>query len=278
MGGVIPRLRFRNARVRQSLHLPFAVRAYESVAGSLIDRFSKSTSTKTGAEHTTKEVAKLECEKLLASSCGLHTQPPLFLRDFTAPAVASDLITQYRPIGRIQTSRPAQGSILLATTDLCDAHTDLVQIAAPSFRNYGAKKAFFGAIATVKVFEDTVLVRAALEESGSGRVLVVDGAGSLRCALIGELVATLAMKHGWAGIVLNAAVRDVEALAKLELGICALAAHPKKSGKMGRGNRDITVTFAGVSFRPGEWLVSDADGIVTAPSSLPREVFWGVEA
>ena len=157
---------------------------------------------------------------------------------------------------------------MISTTDLCDAHSDAVQVLTPGFNNYGGTNHFAGSIMTVKVLEDNVIVRAMLEQPGEGRVLVVDGGGSLNCALLGDMIANLAHNNGWAGIVLNSAVRDVEALNQIDIGIKALAAHPKKSVKTGAGETNIPVTFASVTFTPGDYLVSDADGIVVVPASL----------
>jgi regulator of ribonuclease activity A len=157
--------------------------------------------------------------------------------------------------------------MLLATTDLSDAHSD-VQIAEPLFRDFGGERAFFGPIATLKLFEDNALVREALESPGEGRVLVVDGAGSLRCALVGGNLAALAEKNGWSGIVVFGAVRDTRELATAKVGVKALAPHPKKSIKKGAGERDVPVTFAGVTFRPGAWLYADEDGILVSERRL----------
>jgi regulator of ribonuclease activity A len=155
-----------------------------------------------------------------------------------------------------------------ATSDLCDAHGDALQVVAPLFRDFGGRRRFAGPIATVKVREDNVLVRAALEQPGAGRVLVVDGGGSLACALLGDQIAVLAYTNGWAGLVINGAVRDVEAVSAIDIGLKALAACPRKSGKKGAGERDVPVTFAGVTFVPGAWLAADADGIVVAAAPL----------
>jgi regulator of ribonuclease activity A len=155
-----------------------------------------------------------------------------------------------------------------ATTELCDAHADAVRVVAPLFRDFGGRRRFAGVIATVKVHEDNVLVRRALEQPGGGRVLVIDGGGSLHCALLGDKIAGLAQANGWAGIVLNGAVRDVEALAAIDLGVKALAACPRKSAKNGWGERDVPVIFGGVTFIPGQWLAADADGIVVAAQPL----------
>jgi regulator of ribonuclease activity A len=155
-----------------------------------------------------------------------------------------------------------------ATTDLCDAHHDL-QICAPVFRDFGGHTAFHGRIATLKVFEDNALVRSTLESPGADRVLVVDGGGSLRCALVGGMLGELAVKNRWAGIVVNGCVRDFGELAALPLGVRALAAHPRKSFKgLHGGAADVPVEFAGVRFAPGAWLYADADGIVVSANAV----------
>jgi regulator of ribonuclease activity A len=155
-----------------------------------------------------------------------------------------------------------------ATTDLTDAHGDACRVPDPIFRDFGGARAFSGPITTVKCHEDNSLVRAALEEPGAGRVLVVDGGGSLRCALLGDMLGEFGVKNGWAGVVVYGCVRDTARLATLNLGIKALAAHPKKSEKRGHGVRDIPVRFAGVSFTPGEYLYADEDGIVVSSRAL----------
>ncbi len=153
-------------------------------------------------------------------------------------------------------------------TDLCDAFPGRVRVAEPVFRDFGGRAAFSGPISTVQVLEDNALVRTALEEPGRGRVLVVDGGGSLRSALVGGNLGQLAAKNGWDGILVFGCIRDTAELMAVDLGVKALAAHPKKSGKQGTGARDVPVTFAGVTFRPGEWLAADADGIIVADGPL----------
>ncbi len=155
-----------------------------------------------------------------------------------------------------------------ATADLCDQHEDKVKVAEPIFRSYGARIGFAGRIATVKIFEDNVLVRQALSEKGDGRVLVVDGGGSLRCALVGDQLAVLARDNGWQGIVVYGCIRDSAAIDELPLGMRALATHPLKSIKKGAGDRNIPVTFAGITFVPGHYLYADADGVIVSPVSL----------
>lgn len=151
---------------------------------------------------------------------------------------------------------------MIPTADLCDARPEAVRVVAPMFRDFGGAPRFAGAISTVKAHEDNTLVRKALEEPGAGRVLVVDGGGSMRCAMLGGNLAEIAQQNGWAGVVVYGCVRDCRDLARTAVGIKALAAHPMKSAKRGEGQRDVPVTFGGVTFRPGEHLTADEDGIV----------------
>jgi regulator of ribonuclease activity A len=153
----------------------------------------------------------------------------------------------------------------LSTTDVSDAHPE-AQVCDPVFLSWGARPAFSGPITTLKVFEDNTLVRAAVEQPGEGRVLVVDGGGSLRCAMFGGNLGVLAAENGWAGVVVNGAVRDVDELDAQPIGIRGLAAHPRRSEKgMHSGQTGIPVVFAGVVFREGEWLLADRDGILVLP-------------
>jgi regulator of ribonuclease activity A len=155
-----------------------------------------------------------------------------------------------------------------ATTDLCDAHPE-AQVCDPVLIDFGGRRAFHGPIATLKVFEDNGPVRAAVETPGAGRVLVVDGGGSLRCALVGGLLGKLAAAQGWAGIVVYGCVRDRDELAQCDVGIKALATMPRKSEKgLHGGHADRVVRFAGTTFRPGAWLYADADGVVVAEGAI----------
>jgi RraA famliy len=156
---------------------------------------------------------------------------------------------------------------MYATADLCDHHPDL-RVLAPLFRDYGGRAAFHGAVHTLRVADDNSLVREALETPGRGRVLVVDGGGSLRCALLGDRLGQLAMDNGWSGVVVHGCVRDAAVLATLHLGVRALATHPRKSAKHGRGETGVVLEFAGVTLRPGDWLYADADGLVLATQPL----------
>ncbi len=162
---------------------------------------------------------------------------------------------------------PELPSAVLPTADLSDAHPQ-VQIAEPVFRNYGGQAAFCGPAVTVRVFEDNTPVRAVLETPGQGRVLVVDGGASLNCALLGDQLGTLAVQNGWAGVVINGCVRDTAALAGLPLGVKALAAHPRRSGKGGSGEQDVSLMFAGVGIEPGHWVYADADGLLVSRVEL----------
>lgn len=149
----------------------------------------------------------------------------------------------------------------MKTADLCDAHPD-ARVLAPILRSFGGARSFSGRIATVKAHEDNTRVREALSEPGERRVLVVDGGGSTRCALVGDMLATLGQGSGWAGIVVYGCIRDSDVIATIALGVHALGTHPKKSEKRGEGQRDVPVTFGGVTFVPGEWLAADDDGVV----------------
>ena len=150
------------------------------------------------------------------------------------------------------------------TADLVDEQGVAVDSCDLQLRQFGGLAAFEGAIATVRCDEDNALLKAVLSEPGNGRVLVVDGAGSLHTALMGDLIAGLAVDNGWAGVVIHGAVRDSVALAHLALGVKALGTNPRKSGKTGAGERDVPVSFGGVTFRPGAHLYSDDDGILVA--------------
>ncbi|KAB2341271.1 ribonuclease E activity regulator RraA [Actinomadura rudentiformis] len=155
-----------------------------------------------------------------------------------------------------------------ATADLIDDFGDELQSCETQFRQYGAHAAFGGPIATVRCFRDNGLVKQLLNTPGDGRVLVVDGGGSLASALMGDMIAASAVKNGWAGVVINGAVRDVAVLRTLELGVKALGSNPRKSAKDGAGEVDEPLAFGGVEFRENDWLYSDEDGIVVAARKL----------
>lgn len=155
-----------------------------------------------------------------------------------------------------------------ATTDLSDAHPE-AQVAEPIFGDFGGLIDFHGPIKTIKVFEDNALVRATLEKPGEGRVLVVDGGGSTRCALVGGNLGQLAVKNNWAGIVVYGYIRDSEEISEQEFGLKALGTHPRKSEKgLHSAAEDKVVSFAGITFKPGAWLYADADGIVVSDQPI----------
>ncbi|SDX38415.1 regulator of ribonuclease activity A [Marininema mesophilum] len=157
---------------------------------------------------------------------------------------------------------------MLRTTDLCDQYSEELQIAEPLFTYFGGKSLFSGPIATVKVKEDNVLVVEALETVPEGSILVVDGEGSMACALLGDRLAGIAVTRGLSGIIVHGCVRDTADLATMNVGILALAPMPKKSRKEGKGERDVPVTFAGVTWTPGHWAYIDEDGIVVSERPL----------
>jgi regulator of ribonuclease activity A len=155
-----------------------------------------------------------------------------------------------------------------ATADLCDAHSEELQVCEPIFHDYGGRRAFHGAVCTLRCFEDNSLLKSAVEEPGAGRVLVVDGGGSRRRALLGGNLAATAARNGWAGVLLYGCVRDSAELAALPLGVRALGSVPLRSDKRGVGEREVAVRFAGVTFRPGDYVYADADGVVLAHTRL----------
>jgi regulator of ribonuclease activity A len=155
-----------------------------------------------------------------------------------------------------------------ATADLADAHADVIKSCEVQFRQFGRPVRFHGPIRTVQSPEDNVLIKQTLSSLGSGAVLVIGGAASLRCALVGDIIARIAQQNGWAGLVVWGAVRDTAALASLDIGIKALGSNPRRCNKNGTGWVDVPVGFGGVEFRPGYWLYSDDDGIVVSTRQL----------
>ena len=154
------------------------------------------------------------------------------------------------------------------TADLCDAFPQLVQPAEPLFHDYGGVNKFAGPIETLRVFEDNALLRQVLETEGRGRVLVVDGGASLRCALVGGRLALLAHEKGWSGVLINGCVRDAAELGLVPIGIRALNTTPMRSGKTGAGEWGGKVFFAGIAFSQGKYLYADGDGILLADRNL----------
>ncbi|MFA5589089.1 MAG: ribonuclease E activity regulator RraA [Lysobacteraceae bacterium] len=156
----------------------------------------------------------------------------------------------------------------LATTDLCDAHEENIRVLALPWLDLGGRRAFHGLITTIKAFEDNSRVREAVAEAGHGRVLLVDGGGSLARAMLGDLLAAKAVENGWEGIVIHGAIRDSAAIATMDLGVKALGRCPRKTEKLGDGRRDVTLEIAGVTVQPGQWLYADADGVIVSDTAL----------
>ena len=159
----------------------------------------------------------------------------------------------------------------VSVPDICDDYMDRVRVLAPLFRDYGARRKFHGEIVTVKCFEDNSLVRDLVGTEGRGRVIVVDGGGSMRRALLGDLLAARAARNGWQGLVINGCVRDVEILESIELGVKALNSHPVKTEKRGEGQLNVPVEFAGVTIHPGQFLYADANGVAVADRDLEAD-------
>ena len=154
------------------------------------------------------------------------------------------------------------------TADLYDQHGEGLRVCEPIFGDYGGLVRFTGPVATVKCFEDNTQVKAALAEPGEGRVLVVDAGGSMRCAMLGDVIAQSAVDNGWVGVLMYGCIRDSREIADMDLGVKALGTNPRKSQRRGEGQRDIPVAFAGVTFRPGDWVYCDEDGVVVADGPL----------
>jgi len=160
-----------------------------------------------------------------------------------------------------------------ATTDLCDDNEPLLasgelRVLPPVWRGWGRRPCFAGPVATVRCHDDNSMVRQSLETPGQGRVLVVAGGGSLRCALLGGNLAVLAEKNGWAGVVVDGCVRDTAEIDACAIGVRALAAHPRRSDRRGSGEREVAVEIGGVPIAPGDWCYADADGVVIAARPL----------
>ena len=165
-------------------------------------------------------------------------------------------------------------TVPFVTCDLLDDNEDKdLQVVSPSidgkfFKSYGARKTFGGQVVTVKCFEDNSRVKELLATDGTGKVLVVDGGASMRCALMGDLIAESAVKNNWNGVIIYGCVRDVDAIATLDLGVHALAAIPQKSTRKGVGEVDLVLQFGGVTITPNDYIYADNNGIVVSKESL----------
>ena len=161
----------------------------------------------------------------------------------------------------------------VVTADLCDANEaaladGTLRVFDPGLIALGARSAFMGQAATLKLFEDNSLIADTVKTAGDGRVLVVDAGGSRRCAVFGGNLAAAAASNGWAGVVINGCARDSVEIDAADVGVRALALHPRRPAKRGEGQRDIPVTFLGVTVRPGEWIYADADGVLVSSTAL----------
>jgi len=159
----------------------------------------------------------------------------------------------------------------LLTSELYDAHPDHVFVAEPVFRDFGGRRCFHGAVETVRAYEDDSLIRQILNEPGNGRVLVIDGSGSMRCALLGAAAAETAAGNGWAGIVVFGAVRESRKLSILPIGVKALCTNPRRPILRSESLRSVPLHLAGISFKPGEWLYADEDGVLVSWDQLHGE-------
>lgn len=155
-----------------------------------------------------------------------------------------------------------------STPDLCDDNPELVRVLEPMMANFGGRESFGGEIVTIKCHEDNSLVKENAGKPGHGKVMVVDGGGSLRRALLGDMIAENAVRNGWEGLIIYGCVRDVDALVTLDLGVQALASIPLKTDKRGIGDLNVDLIFGGVTFVPGEYVYADNNGVVVSSESL----------
>ena len=156
----------------------------------------------------------------------------------------------------------------MKTADLVDAHAEKLSLVHLPFRKFGEKSQFAAPVQTIKCFEDNTIFRSVLETDGRGRVLVVDGGGSTRIAILGDMLVQLAIDNDWAAIVLNAAIRDSAQISKMSTSVFALATIPIKSAKKGWGEVSCSVHIGGVEINPGDWLYADEDGVLHSKEKL----------
>lgn len=161
--------------------------------------------------------------------------------------------------------------MIYSTPDLCDDNPALVRVLEPMMVNFGGRESFGGEIVTIKCHEDNSLVKENAGKPGHGKVMVVDGGGSLRRALLGDMIAENAVKNGWEGLIIYGCVRDVDALVSLDLGVQALASIPLKTDKRGIGDLNVDLTFGGVTFIPGEYVYADNNGVVASSEPLSAD-------
>jgi len=157
---------------------------------------------------------------------------------------------------------------MLPTPDLCDAHEGKVRVLDPIFNNYGGLTSFFGQAVTIKCFEDNSVVKELVAKPGQGQVIVMDGGGSLRRAILGDMLAAKAAENGWAGLIINGCIRDVDEIAATHLGVKAINVHPMKTEKRGLGDLNVPVQMAGQVILPGDWIYADNNGVIVATEEL----------
>lgn len=155
----------------------------------------------------------------------------------------------------------------LKTSDLCDACDEALPCALP-FRGWGKRRAFAGDIRTLRVHEDIALMRDMVGSPGHGQVLVIDAGGSMARAVFGDVMAGVASRNGWAGLVIHGAIRDGNEIDAMDIGVKALGTVPKRGQRTGAGEVDVPVSFGGVTFTPGRRLVADDDGVIVLPHGL----------
>ena len=156
----------------------------------------------------------------------------------------------------------------LSTPDLCDQYPDKVRVLEPIFNSYGGRTDFSGQAVTIKCFEDNSVVKKLVDEPGFGRVIVMDGGGSLRRAILGDMLAVNAANNGWSGLLIYGCIRDCDEIGKIELGVKALNTHPMKTDKRGLGDLNVAVSFAGHTIQPGDWVYADNNGVVLSSEAL----------
>jgi len=159
-------------------------------------------------------------------------------------------------------------STMKSTPDLCDQYPDLIQVVEPMFSNYGGREQFGGQIVTVKCFEDNSCVKQLVDTDGQGRVMVVDAGGSMRRACLGDMLAEKASVNGWSGLIIYGCIRDVDEIMATDIGVQALGTHPMKTDKKGIGETQVSVSFGGVRFKPGDYVYADNNGIVVSSQAL----------
>lgn len=161
--------------------------------------------------------------------------------------------------------------MFIDTSELCDLYAEQVDVVEPIFSSFGGVSNFYGKVTTVKCFESNGLIAEVLEENGEGRVLVIDGGGAVRRGLIDEELAQLAVDNGWEGIIVYGAVRQIQQLENLDIGIHALAPIPVSADESSAGESDIPVNFGGVTFFPEDYIYADLTGIILSQEPLDLE-------